>query len=168
VHVAGTANYGRRLAQAQAGRFAVEQYVRLSEGGDVKCYVWKAGGPAEDVTGPMWAAGAGRFGVLDGDGAGSGRWVETGLACGPDRWYKVMVRIDVPQRAWAFLVDGKEFKAGHPLGFRGPEAGALNEVNDLTEASAGFYLDALRALRLPSGKADRPGSPGQSGRSPRG
>jgi hypothetical protein len=168
LHVAGTANYGRRLAQAQACRFAVEQYVRLPEGGDVKCYVWKAGGPAEDVTGPLWAAGAGRFGVLDGNGAGSGRWLETGFACRPDTWYKLTVRIDVPKRTWAFLVDGKEFKPEHPLGFRGPEAGALNEVNYLTEAPAGFYLDALRVLRLPSGKADRPGSHGQSGRSSRG
>jgi hypothetical protein len=160
LHLSGTVNYLRRLADPQTGRFIVEQYVRLPEGGDVKCYLWKKEGQVEQVTGPMWNAHPGAFGVMDGNGRGEGLWVDTPFDCKPDTWYKVTLRIDVPKRTWVFLVDDKEFKPEHPLGFRGPESGALAILDYLTETPQGVYVDAISVRRLPEGK----GKPGLVGR----
>jgi tetratricopeptide (TPR) repeat protein len=160
LYLTGTVNYFRRLAEPQTGRFSVEQMVRLPEGGDVKCYLWKKEGAAEQVTGPMWAASRGEFAVMHGGGDGQGEWLPTGFACKPGTWYKVELRIDVPRRTWVFLVDGREFKPGRPLGFRGPETGALAIIDYLTETPAGVYLDALRVRQLPeAGKARRASVP---------
>jgi hypothetical protein len=147
-HVVGTTNFSRQLAQAQTGRFQVEQYLRVPAGSSVGTYVWQTE-KKEFGTGPSWSVKDGKFWVLDGDEFGGGKTLDTGFACAADKWYKVTVRVDVPRRKWEFFVDGKKFAAKQPLGFRNQQT-VLDGINYLTEHPSGFYLDAVRITRLPA------------------
>jgi hypothetical protein len=120
--------------------FAVEQYVRLPKGGDVKCYL-----NGEGRTGPMWRAGEGKFQILDGDESGGGRWTDTKIACQDDTWHKVTVTVDVASRRWQFTVDGKKYD-GKPIGFR-TKPSNIQEISYLTETRPGVYIDAVRFLK---------------------
>lgn len=136
----GTVNAVRKLAQPYQGKLIVEQFVRLPPGGDLKAYV----GQNENSVGPMWAAGDGKFRVLEGSGQQfvDGHWVESPFACEPDQWYKVTLRIDVSKNTWEFSVDDEKFERD-PIPFR-TATSQIGEVRYLTEKPAGVYVDAIR------------------------
>jgi hypothetical protein len=144
LHLRGTVNYGRRLQQPLPSLFRVEQYIRVPAGGGVACYIWRV--RDGDTTGPMWYAKDGKFRVLDGDVAGGGKWLETGIPCKPDTWYKVALLVDVSRQRWQFFVDDKKFEQG-PLGFR-TKQDTLQEINYLVETRPGAYIDAVRFYRV--------------------
>jgi predicted Zn finger-like uncharacterized protein len=144
----GTDSINRRLAQPETGVFQVEQYVRLPAGGDLKGYVKNLDADRGAETGPMWKAGGSKFEILQG-----GNWRDTGLACRPDTWHKVTLKVNVPKQAWEFAVDDK--KAPGASDFRQPQT-ALDGLHYLTETPQGFYLDAVVVSRLEAGPGPKP------------
>jgi hypothetical protein len=141
--VTGTQGCRRQLAKLQVGKFQVEQHVRIPAGGGILCYLRKTGRDAD--VGPNWSAGGGKFWVLEGPNE---KWVDTGIPYEFDKWYKVILRIDVPNRRWEFLVNDRRFSLRQPLGFRAPQV-SLDQLDYGSPTPAGFYLDAVRVTRLP-------------------
>jgi len=87
--------------------------------------------------------------ALDGNGAGGGSWVSTGVALDPNRFLRIAVRLDYSVHRWDLCVDGRAVATN--LGFAYPKhylarfryysdaAGALDQVSvtrDLTPPSA--------------------------------
>ncbi|OWK38030.1 S1C family serine protease [Fimbriiglobus ruber] len=144
----GTVQPHRRLSKPQTKALLIEQYVRVPSGGGFKAYVMGSDGQTT-LCGPHWGAEGGQFRVFDGDERGSGRWVDTGIDCVPDKWYKAVVLTDVKNHRWEFAVNDKKYEHTD-LHFRG-RPDAIQGVNFLVENAGGMYLDALRILPAPEG-----------------
>ena len=141
-------NFGRQLVQPQHGRFQIEYHVQIPAGSTCVAYVWQDRRGGALRAGPQWTAGGGKFSVGHGDVNGDfSRWFDTGFKCEPGKWYKVTLRIDVPQRTWEFFVDGQRFAAPESLRFRA-KVQYLDYINFLV--AGGVYIDALRVTRLPA------------------
>jgi hypothetical protein len=146
----GTQNYARGFSRALSGQVEIEHYLRIPDGGNMACYVWQEGA---ESSGPMWRVEGGKFGVLAGDGAGSGKWTETGIAVA-NEWQKVIMHIDVDQRLWEFLLPEKNYASGM-LKFRGnPQQ--LREINFLSSTPDGIYIDAIQVRRATFDKTSAP------------
>src|SRR5262245_43236132 len=86
--------------QAQFDQLLIEQPVRLPANPNM------GSRPYGNDYGPNWNVGNGRFYVLNGDGAGGGTPIDTGIAVVPLRWHKVSLIIDVAYQTYTFFVDG--------------------------------------------------------------
>jgi hypothetical protein len=136
-------NYGRRLAEAQTGRFQVEYRVQVPAGSVCSLQFWKDRHSIPEEAGPVCGVHQGRFYVHK---------VHTEFKCEPGRWYKVTLRIDVPNQTWEFFVDDKRYESAKPLTFRA-KVPYLAHINFIVEGSA--YIDALRVTRLPGKSASK-------------
>lgn len=139
----GTANTGRKLSAAYKNLVRVEQSVRLPPDGDLKVYISQD----ENATAAMWFAGEGKFVVLDGVGEqyGSHKKLDTRIKCEADKWYHVVVDVDLSSKTWTFSVDGTKFDK--TLHFRG-RAEVVQAIGLLSEKPAGAYVDAIQISDL--------------------
>ncbi len=142
----------RRLSEPQQGRFLVEQYVQIPKDGGVQSYISNPGGFRSD--GAVWTVFKGKFLAFDGDGKGSGKFLETPFASEPGKWHKVTLTIDVPAQRWEFSVDDRKFEPPQPLRFRSTED-RLSSIRYQCENVPGAYIDAVRFLRVPAAPAKK-------------
>jgi hypothetical protein len=132
----------RRLADAQQGRFVVEQHVQVPRDGGMIAYI--RNGDGRNADGPVWRAANGKFFALLEDG----KWLDTSFASEPGKWHKVVVTVEVSARTWKFSVDDRLLKSPEPLPFR-HKVDRLDTVHYLCENVPGIYIDAVRVLRTP-------------------
>ena len=132
-----------RAFESQSDYFLLEQRVRLPANGNMASRPYGSEqGPA--AFGPVWGATT-QFGVYQGDGQGSGAWIETGIPVLPLRWYNVSILADVQAQTYEFFVDGVKYESAVPLRFRGSPAAILN-VDYLADSD--LWLDAIRIRSL--------------------
>jgi hypothetical protein len=140
----------RHLSKPLQGQFIVEQHVRVPTGGGVIAYVRNGEEARRD--GPIWRVADGKFYAFEGDGQGGGKWLDTPFKVEPDKWHKVVVKIDVAAQSWEFLVDDRKFEAPQPLMFRSKEE-QLGTLRYMCENAPGIYVDGVRILRTADEKA---------------
>lgn len=91
---------------------------------------------------------------LDGDGAGGGNWVGSGIAIPPGTWFELTVELDFSRRTWSCLIDGRlalsglGFHSNHILGLGSVVVGA-SEGDTLLDAARVTAMD-LQPLSNPS------------------
>lgn len=93
--------------------------------------------------GVQWSIGSDyTFSVGDGIGDTSNNLENTGLKLTPGQWAQVTMIIDPVSRTWTFAVDGQQYNAPDPLGFRGNPV-KLDSIQFLNENASpyGSYLD---------------------------
>ncbi len=96
-----------------------------------------------NAIGVQWSIGADyTFSVGDGIGDTSNNVENTGLKLTPGEWANVTVVIDPVSRTWTFAVNGQQYNAPDPLGFRGNPV-KLDSIQYLNENASpyGSYLD---------------------------
>jgi mono/diheme cytochrome c family protein len=138
-------NYRRNFAQAQAEHFQVDHHVQVPAGSGFGGYLVRDGRGSH--AGPNWSASDGKFLARDGDGGDGGPMLDTGFVCKPGVWYKVTLRVNVPDRTYEFLVDDKLFAPQRPLRFR-VNIEYIDQINFLVGNQTGVYFDAVRITRL--------------------
>ena len=145
----------RVLALQQAGRFVVEQHVRIDAGSQGTIYADQSAPEGEAFQGPIWQIRSdGNFRVIDGTGNACivcpGE--NTGFTWVPDTWYKVAISVDMNSQTWEFFVDDQKYSAPDPLGFRGTPL-FVDRVRYQFAGSGAVYLDKLVVAPEPSALA---------------
>jgi hypothetical protein len=134
----------RQLATLQTRQFVIEQDVNFVAAGSLNSRPFHSRTTQPGSFGPVWRIFGPRtnrrFQVMDGDGAGSGTFEETGIAQKPGQWQHVVVEVDVATQTWGFKVDNKTYVPPDPLNFRGSPAG-IDVIEYLTDSSG--YVDSV-------------------------
>lgn len=113
---------------------------------------------------------------LNGNGAGGGTWMTTGVAATQGSWYRITIRLDFRTRKWDCFVNGTLRLSN--LGFKDNSVAALSGVAARAQSGGTTYLDDVRVdTTPPAGIADadsdglldnveaaNPPGPGQSNR----
>jgi hypothetical protein len=153
LHAQPTTNTYRSWAAPQSGIFTVEQYLRFTENSRSVIYLYESSGGVISAgeSGPVWNAFPdGTVSVNDGIGDGGGMIEDTGFDWEADVWHKFTTLVDVPSQTYRFFMDGNEYLAPDPLGFRGAPT-SIDSINYLAEVSgSGTYIDSLRIVPEPS------------------
>ncbi|SRR5260221_13470199 len=101
--------------------FIVEQRVNFGSAGDFGAIVMGHDNPISTGTGPLWhligPVGQRHFEVFNGNFAGGGTWINTGIAQLPGQYQNVVVDVNVVTQTWTFAVDGVPY-TGSSLGFQ--------------------------------------------------
>jgi len=87
---------------------------------------------------------------LDGDGAGAGAWVNTGVALVADTWYKISIRQDYTTKKWRCYVNDTQAPA-QDLGFRDAVT-TLHGFRNFADTAS--WLDTFRVIPVTKGDSN--------------
>ncbi|HEX3149567.1 MAG TPA: Ig-like domain-containing protein [Gemmataceae bacterium] len=123
-----------------SGTVLVTQYVYVPPGGAVAQYLQdRSIVDTATATAAQWRGiASSNFEVLD-----SGVWEDTGIPVPINQWVRVDIRVDMTARTYDFFINGQQYNAPDPIGFRGNPV-TLNRANYFITNTPGFYADAFQ------------------------
>lgn len=77
--------------------------------------------------------------LLNGNGAGGGTWMPTGIVPPTGSWFRVSIRLDFPTKKWDCFINGS--LAASALGFHSNSVTTLTGVTVRAQATGDTYID---------------------------